>query len=112
MNNSDKKIRLPIVEALISKGNIFLLVLGTLFLLDFLSGSRAMLWVVNMLGRLWGFDPESGQAFKVITPFGVFTDRNRLSRIYDFIGMGVTYGIVLISYVYNAIITLTRPRIK
>ncbi|MBD3346263.1 MAG: hypothetical protein GF401_14505, partial [Chitinivibrionales bacterium] len=70
MPNETQKERLPIVEALTSKGNIFLLVLGTVFFIDFLTGSSGMLWVVDMMARLWGIDPSSGQKFRIITPFG------------------------------------------
>lgn len=111
MSESEDKIRLPIVDAITSKGNWILIILGVFFLVDYLNGSPGMLWVVNMMAKLWGFDPQSGQKFKIITPFGTFTDRNKLARIYDYVGMGATFGVAVLSILYNAVVSITWKKI-
>lgn len=94
------------MEALTSKGNLFLLALGTVFLIDLIAGSPLTLWITEMMGRIQGHDPAHPGALRIVTPLGTYTDKNELARVQDIAVMAICYGIVLLSYLYNALITI------
>lgn len=108
--SKEVKIDLPIVEALKRKGNIFLLVLATVFLADYLTGSPITVTIIESIGRLQGHDPSHRTGFRIITPFGTFTDKVKLAKLQDIFIMVICYGTVLLSYLFHGILTLKLRR--
>lgn len=99
----------PLVQALTSGGNIFLLVLSTIFLVDLLLGSPVTLRIVLMIGRVQGHDPQ-GAGVRILTPLGTYTDPRTLARVYDYVLIGVGYVVAGFSLFLGILSQLRQPR--
>ncbi|MBD3422780.1 MAG: hypothetical protein GF398_21925 [Chitinivibrionales bacterium] len=97
-------VKSPFMVAVTSKANIVMIIIGLIFLGDYIAGSVIMLKFVNFMISMQSQDPATSAA-KILTPFGEFSDRTKVARIYDYIAFGVPLGIALLSIVWNGIFT-------
>ncbi len=101
--NQDRSIFL---QTLLAPGNLVLLGIGLLFVVDLLLGSPLTHRVLDLTSKLPMNEP--GRPVKIVTIFGTFTDRLLVARLYDYVGMGIPGLILIPAYLHSALVSLKR----